>query len=118
MGLFVSCEVRGLSEPLVTAWISADVGLLTSMSSQMCPQIEVQREPLEAQLAFEWFLACMDQLMPLKFGVVQESLTTSLDRADVLPLSMGHKVLPERRGICKDFATVYNMTSKDLVSSI
>jgi hypothetical protein len=60
----------------------------------MSPQIEVEGELLAAQLAFEWFLASVHELMPLELRVVQESFTATFNGTDVLSLAMSHKMLP------------------------
>ena len=60
MCLFVGCQITRLREALVAAWIVTHIWFLSSVSSKMCPQIEVKREPFIAQGAFEWLLAGMD----------------------------------------------------------
>lgn len=50
----MSCEVATLGEPLVTVLVTADVWLLSSVGSVMCPQIEVQRELLTSYVTSEW----------------------------------------------------------------
>ena len=96
VGLFVSRQVRALGKPLVASWIRADVWLLSGMSSQVGSEIEVKGKSFEAELALERFLPSMNELMSLEFGIVEESLSTAINRADVVPLSVCHLVFSER----------------------
>ena len=56
----------------------------------MRPEIEIKGEALEAQFTFERLLTSVNQLMPFKLGIVKESLATSINRANVLALTMSH----------------------------
>ena len=104
MCLLVSSQVARLSEPFVTVWIFAHVGLLTGMRSQMGPQVEVEREPLVAECTLERLLSRVDQLMSLEFRVVKESLFATLNWADVLAFAMSHQMLSEGRRVLEEFA--------------
>ena len=60
MCLFVGCQVARLSESPATVWKAAKVWFLTSMSSEVRPQIEVEREALATDATFERLLSSMD----------------------------------------------------------
>lgn len=59
----------------------------------MSAQVEVQGESLLADVALVGLLSRVHQLVPLQFGVVQESLVAALDGADVGSLCVGDLVL-------------------------
>lgn len=65
--LFMSSQIGALREPLQTLGKVANVRLLASVGPQMRTQIEIETEFLVAKRALKWFLACMNQLMTLKF---------------------------------------------------
>jgi hypothetical protein len=62
MSLLMCRQVRTLSESLIATWVGAQIRLLTRMSSQMSPQIEVQREFLATEFTLERFLALMIEI--------------------------------------------------------
>lgn len=89
----MSCQIAGLREALVAVWISANVRLFSSMRPQMRSQVEIERESLAAKSAFERLLSRMNQLVALELRVVEELLAAASNRANILPLTMGHGVL-------------------------
>ena len=64
------CQVGALGEPLVTVWVHAEVGLFTSVSSQVSPEVEIEREPLAAQFALEGFFPGMHKLVSFQLRIV------------------------------------------------
>jgi|TARA_B110000285_G_C14755161_1_gene437028 hypothetical protein len=96
MRFLVGCQVRTLRKAFVAAWISAHVWLLTCVGPKMSAQVKVQRKSFEAEFAFERLFSCVDQLMPLELGVVEEALAAAFDGTDVLALTMSHEMLAQR----------------------
>lgn len=90
MGLLVRCQIRALGESFVTARICAYIGFFTGVSSQMRSEIEIKGEAFEAQFTFKRLFTCVNKLMPFKLGIIQETLATSFNRANVLALTMSH----------------------------
>ena len=106
MSLFVSSEVARLSEALLTVGESALIGLFTCVSSQVCPQIEIQGKGLPAELTSERLfpltsLYSVHQHVSAQLRVVKKSLAATLHGTGELPFSMSHCVLAQRPSVCE-----------------
>lgn len=77
MSHLVGMEIRFLIEALVTVWIAAYKWLLTCMNSHVRFEVEVKRKSLIAEITFIWFLSSMNESVPFKFGVIQESFSAT-----------------------------------------
>ena len=117
MRLLMRGQIRTLGKSSVAFWERADVRLLARMRPEMRPQIEVEREAFAADVAFVRFFASMHQLMPLQLRVVEESLATTDDGADIRPFSVRDLVFSVRTLITKFFGAVIDWTSVPLVRS-
>lgn len=94
VSLLVCSQIGALGESLEAVWKRAYVRLFTRVRSQVSSEVEVEREPLVADVTFIGLLTSVDKLVPLEFRVVQESLVAALDLADEHSFSMSHLVLP------------------------
>lgn len=92
--LLVSSQIRALGEPLEAVWKRAYVRFFTCVRSQVSSEVEVERKPLVTDVTFVGLLTGVDKLVPLEFGVVQESLVAALDLADEHSFTVGHLMLP------------------------
>lgn len=72
MSFLVRCQIARLSESLLTAWVAASIRFLACVSSQMCAQIEVQRESLVADLTLVRLFPSVHELVSLQLRVVQK----------------------------------------------
>lgn len=111
--LFMRCQVAGLREPLVAVWVVADVRFFTRMSSEVRPEVEIEREAFVAKCTLERFFTGMHQLVAFEFRIVEEALITPINWTDVLPFTMGHKMLTKRRRVLKKLSTSQHVAGVD-----
>ncbi len=92
----VRFEVGGLGELFVASVERTDVGPITRMDPDVCPEVEVEREALSAALerALKGFLARVHELMTLQLGALDEGFTAF--GAHVNPRAMRVQVFPHR----------------------
>jgi hypothetical protein len=118
VGLLMGCQVRRLGESLVTARVGTDVWLLSRVGSQMSPEVEIQGKPFSTEFTLERLLSCMHKLMPFELRIVQEPFSTVVYRADILPLTVSHHVLPHGGAVLEDLAALMNMTGVDFTPAL
>jgi hypothetical protein len=77
-------------------------------------EVEVEGESLVAKITFVWFLASVDQHMPLELGVVQEALTASIMSALEQLVTVDSVVFLQACSVVEDFATGLQRASEHL----
>lgn len=89
----VGVQVRLLIESLVAARVWTAERLLTRVDAHVRLQVEVEREPLAAQVALVGLLAGVHEHVPLELRVVKEPLATALMSALEQLIAMDRIVL-------------------------
>ena len=75
----------------------------------MSTQIEIERKAFAADVALVGLLACVDQLVPLEFGVVQKLFATAWYRTNEHSLAVGCLVLTEGGLVGEFFVAVIDL---------
>ena len=60
-------QVGRLSKPLIAVGEGADVWLLPGVRPEVCPQIEVKREPLPTDVTLVWLFTSVNKLVSFQF---------------------------------------------------
>ena len=113
--LLVRRQVARLGEAAAAAEHGTDVRALAGVSSEMRPQVEVERESLPADLTLGGLLAGVDKLMPLQLRIVEEALAAAGHRANVLLLGVRRLVLPEVGRVVKLLLAVLDRALENFV---
>ena len=113
--LLMRRQVARLGEAAAAAGHGTNVRALAGVSSEMRPQVEVERESLSADLTLVGLLAGVDKLMPLQLRIVEEALAAALNRANVLLFGVRRLVLPEVGWVVKLLLAVFDRALENLI---